>query len=341
MRLRKTAVFLTAAAMVFALGGCSKNETADNSNSSDEGGLISDVTQFIEADGREYGKTTVGEMNEEQRNSFFSLNVKKAYRLSSVAERTPNEGYDIIAVLISTKNLFGETIPMGCYDYELCWGDGEDEICSALYFDGDENGYGFEDYPKEKELMKNGELTGWLYFTAPSDAKELLLRYVEYYEDEFEGNTFLVNIGDPEFSPDDIKIEQPTYTSVGVGDRIQADVFAFTINSIEHSDTVGGVSAEDGWEILFADVTVENTSDTPRTILPSSFYAAWGSGDDEYDYGYDPLEFPDEENLYIPLEIQPGETSGGKMIFVVPTNAEMLQIFFFDEEGTGYYEVNF
>lgn len=177
--------------MLATLTACSKEGMSS---------VASDVGKFIEADGRSYGKTYTAKMNELQQNSFFSQKVTDAIRLKDLGNYTANEGWDFLAVEVSVTNTFKEDIPMTLYDFTVRWGEGEEDFEQAFPMEeGEENGYGFTDYGEDFVLSPAKSFKGWCYFMVPFDADNILFEYVELYEDDFDGNTYQVELGNPAY----------------------------------------------------------------------------------------------------------------------------------------------
>ena len=173
-------IFLCAAALM--LTGCSKN-------------LASDVSKFIEADGRGYGQTYEKGLNEYNQTQFFKFQVKEAYRTETVGDfYLDSDDMEFLCVNVEVINTFDKEIPVGTYDFTVRWGDGEDDIS---YAESKDDGFGFDNYPEDTTLSVGKTAKGNVYFIVPKSAESLKLEYLEYYTDEFEGNTFIINLGNP------------------------------------------------------------------------------------------------------------------------------------------------
>ena len=136
-------------------------------------------------------------IGEERDNAFFALKVNEAVRLSSIGEYRAEDGCDILAVSIDTENLTEYDLPMSCYDFDIVWAQGEPQ--QAFSMGGEDNGYGFEDYPDDAEIPEGGALSGWLYYVVPQECEGLSLRYEELYDDGTAGGVWQVSLGSPEY----------------------------------------------------------------------------------------------------------------------------------------------
>ncbi|MGN0649957.1 MAG: DUF4352 domain-containing protein [Oscillospiraceae bacterium] len=169
-------------AAALTLTGCSKD-------------LASDVSKFIEADGRSYGQTYEKGMNEYNQTEFFKFQAKEAYRAETVGDfYLDSADMEFLCVNVEVINTFDTEIPVGTYDFIVRWGDGEDDFS---YAESQDDGFGFDNYPEDINLGIGKTAKGNVYFTIPKSAENLKLEYLECYTDEFEGNTFLINLGNP------------------------------------------------------------------------------------------------------------------------------------------------
>ena len=183
---RYFAIF-AAAVMALAMTGCSTDGMSDVADA---------VSQFVEADGRDYGGTKTAEIGDTLENSFFSMKVNSVYAADSVGEYyLDDDSYEIICVNVTATNTWGDTINVGTYDYVLRYGEGEEDYCSSTdAIAGDAE----TAYPYSQDIGDKEALTGDIFFVVPADAGELKLEYLEVYEDDFEGSVYQINLGDPE-----------------------------------------------------------------------------------------------------------------------------------------------
>lgn len=301
--------------MCLTLAGCGSNP-------------VSEVSKFLEAGGREYGKTTTNEMNEEQINSFFALKATEAYRHSSLGGYVPDEGYDFLAVKVYTRNTFTESIPMSCYDYNIRWGDGENDFAGAQALDTS-NGYGYNDYPENVNLSIGMEKEGYVYFSIPKSATELRLEYIEVYDDDFEGSTFYINLGNPAFSPDDItpedlNAEEGVYTA-GLNEELEGSYFRVKVTETYATSELFGAAAEDGYKYMAAKVSVTNTSDVPMYCAAGDYMLLYGDGEDDAAMGGE-IFAGNDDDFPAETELAANGTCIGWLYFKIPSDAETLSL---------------
>lgn len=329
------AAVLCAAVMMAA--GCSGKTASTGS-----GGVLSDVQKFVEADGRDYGKSFTAEIGEEQKNTFFSLTVDKAVRLSTLAGYLPDDGFDYLAVSVSVKNISDKVIPMGTADFVIRWADGDDGRDIPYSLEGEDNSYGFTDYPDSFELTttgSNSKLSGWLYFAVPKDAMDIKLEYLEVYNDEFEGSTYQVNLGNPSFYENDIAFSE-SYLSGNVGDTLNTPNFDLTLNSLTTPASVEGCTPDEGYSFLAADFTLKNTTSEDLTVYATNFFVL--GSDDYLDYS---VEATEENGFtadgYFPEEVTlgAGESVSGTVLFVPSNDVSGLSVAFVKTYDDGSYDM--
>lgn len=159
-----------------------------------------DVKTAAQAGGREYGQNYELKQDEQMETAFFSLKVNSATLHDEFGGYTPTDDtHKFLVVNITIKNIFdGGTpedsiIPMYNTDFVLRWdalGDGsiyaEDEFVEAGSTD--------EMLPNEYEMEAGESRTGNLVYEVPADETKFAFEYLEYYEDEFEGNTYSMSL---------------------------------------------------------------------------------------------------------------------------------------------------
>ena len=337
--MRNTLLLSLLLCSTIAMTGCGGNTSSSqndvssaNSNSSTpESNIMNDiasgVSQFLEADGREYGKTYTAKIGEKLSNEFFSMKVNEAYKMTSVSGYTPdNEGFEFLCVNVTSTNISDETINVGAYDFTVRWGDGEEDFDYALEGEDD---FGYELYTYGRDLPKHGTETGNVYFIVPSDATELKFEYIEIYDDEFNGNTYQVELSSLEYKDDPYKFEEPDGNWGNIGDTLSTRYFDMTVNDIIYSDSLLDFTVDEGYKFLSINVTLTHTSIKPIKTGGYYFYTYWGNGDEDYmeqDLGIE--DFPYTTTL------ERGNSITGDMFYVVPDTAEKI-IFEFVETIDG------
>lgn len=150
---------------------------------------------MISEDGRKYGGVIERSMDKEVDTAFFSFKIDEAVQLSSFrfddGLYRALDGETYLVLKITVKNTYERDIPMSITDF-------------VLDFDGNKEGnkiFGYgnaelsnDEYMDEVFTLKKGEsITKSILFTV-KDKSQYRLGYTEYYEDQFEGNAYLVDI---------------------------------------------------------------------------------------------------------------------------------------------------
>lgn len=178
---KKFVALALCAIMTFSIMGCSKEEAT---------GAISDfadqAAKLMEAGGREYDKLYTAGMNEPLKNSFFECTVTGAELAEELGGYAPEtEGYQFLKVDITVKNTFGNTIPVGNYDFYLMWNGGND-VADMEFVEGM--------YPDDVELADGETISGFLVFEVPADVSDIMLMYDEVWDDDFVGSSYAISV---------------------------------------------------------------------------------------------------------------------------------------------------
>ena len=142
--------------------------------------------EYTYSDGTEYYEGRIGTI---MKTEWFNFAVKNAYCTESLSGYKPAKGNVLVVVEIYLKNTFNETIPMFDTDFQLQWGDDSDD---AYSFPISSNIILKDQLPIEYNLKKGEEKTGTLIFEVPKGNEDFSLSFLEYYEDNSEGNLFFV-----------------------------------------------------------------------------------------------------------------------------------------------------
>ncbi len=171
--------------MVLALAGCGKTGIAgagDDWVESDE-----NIEAYKLEDGSYYYEGRIGST---MKTAWFDYSVDSAYYTTDeIGGYTAAEGNELVVVEITIKNTFGQSVPMSNWDFDLEWGDGDEdyaypiEVSESILDD---------QFPSEYELKVNESRTGCLVFEAPEGTEDFGVGFVEYYENDTEGNGFWV-----------------------------------------------------------------------------------------------------------------------------------------------------
>ena len=146
-------------------------------------------------DGRSYGGVITGEVEDKMETVFFDFTVSDATRYDTHQFQDglyqAEEGNTYLVVTISITNTYDEDIAMSIADFTLDYkgNDSEDVI----------TGYGKAEIGQDQfmdnifTLKQDETITKSILYTV-KNKKNYTLRYREYYEDDFKGDTFEVQL---------------------------------------------------------------------------------------------------------------------------------------------------
>lgn len=145
----------------------------------------------ISDDGRSYGGLIQADMKDKVSTAFFDVTVEEAAKYDtfqfSDGLYQANEGSIYLVVKLTIQNTYAENLSMGITDFTLNFEGNESKDIITGYGKSEIAG---EEYMENLFTLKEGDsVTKIILFTVP-DKEEYTLNYIEYYEDEFEGNRF-------------------------------------------------------------------------------------------------------------------------------------------------------
>lgn len=149
-------------------------------------------TTTADAAGRASGEYTEGKIGDAMHTAFFDYTVLSAKKVSEYEGITPSEGNVLVVCEIAIKNTFGAEIPMFNSDFQMQWDDDAEDAYAYPLEDVDVTDY----IPSQFPMAKDESRTVVAIYDVP-DSAEYSISYLEYYEDDFEGNVFFVY-----FTPD-------------------------------------------------------------------------------------------------------------------------------------------
>ncbi len=169
--------------MVLSLAGCGKTGIAGAANDW--------VTEDDDIEAYKYEDGTYlyeGKIGSTMKTQWFDFTVNDAYYTEdSIGGYSPSDGNVLVVVDLTLKNTFTESIPMWDDDFIVLWGDDEYtypvEVSEPLLD---------EQLPFEFDMKVDEKVNGVLVFEAPAGDGDYSIAFVEYYEDDTEGDAFRV-----------------------------------------------------------------------------------------------------------------------------------------------------
>lgn len=131
-----------------------------------------------------------GAMGDTMENVFFNFRVDDAWFVDNYGGYEPREGCELVDVLLTVENTFGEELPMFNMDFQIQWGgEGNDDYEFALSELAEENP---EVMPDEFVLEDGEERQYHLIYEVPTGNMIFSVSYLEVFADDSEGNVYFV-----------------------------------------------------------------------------------------------------------------------------------------------------
>lgn len=117
---------------------------------------------------------------------FFDFTVTDAFSCSSYQGYTAPLHAKLIVATLTVTNTFTRTLPMGQYDFQIQWGEGDEDYGYPLpvFCDGQ--------LPDEYELSIQESRTGLLVYEVPSDTADYSISYLEIFENDETGDSYFI-----------------------------------------------------------------------------------------------------------------------------------------------------
>lgn len=181
--MKKVLAILVTLSMMFSMAAC-------GGDSDGGAGVVDKVTKMLGSQGRSYDELVTGEQGDKLSSEFFDFTITNAESAAELDGYTPNvEGNQFIVADVAVTNTTDEDIPVGNYDFSIIWDTTaetaeEDHYAYTVFMDGM--------YPDDEYLTPGDTLSGKLVFELPADVKEFGIAYEEIYDDDFVGDTYVV-----------------------------------------------------------------------------------------------------------------------------------------------------
>jgi predicted small secreted protein len=176
-KLAKAAVAVLISLNLVVLAGC--NTVGD---------VVNDVGQGVsDALGQLISGDVTGEVGKDYRTQWFSFKVDSITKVDEYTGITALPGNELIDVVITEKNIFDESIPMGTWDFYVDAPSFPEYIFPLDPVDDTM-------MPLDFELAPDESATYHMVFEVPVDTTDLVLVYVEIDETESIGATFTIKI---------------------------------------------------------------------------------------------------------------------------------------------------
>lgn len=188
--MKKLSTALLACVLLLALTACDDlpangvNTDDSNPTSSNSSDPVSSANIITAEDG--YAE---GYMGDVMRTVFFDFSVDSAYTCDSLDTYTPADGYQLLVADITIKNTSTYSMPMVDYDFQVQWGDYEND--DAYQFPISESIIDNQ-MPAEYEIPINESVSNTVVFEVPADTRDFSISFLEYFTNDEEGDVFFV-----------------------------------------------------------------------------------------------------------------------------------------------------
>ena len=181
-KMKKFVGIIAATMLAFSLVGCGPVDSVIQNIAANGSGVIT-ADDNGQAEGR---------MGDVMRTYFFDFSVNSAYTCSEYEGYTPSEGNKLLVAEVTVKNTDRSTVTMYDTDFQIQWGDddNDDAYDAPITYYG--NTVSDEQLPEEYDLGVNEERTGLLVFEVPEDSKDYSIAYLEQFSNDTEGDVFFV-----------------------------------------------------------------------------------------------------------------------------------------------------
>lgn len=161
--MKKFVGIIVATVLAFSLVGCGPVDSAIQ-NIASSGSNTSSKSGVVTADDDGYAE---GRMGDVMRTYFFDYTVNSAYTCNDYEGYTPSEGNKLLVAEITVKNTDRSTVTMYDTDFQIQWGDDDNDDAYAAPITYYGNTVSDEQLPEEYDLGVNEEKTGLLVYEVP------------------------------------------------------------------------------------------------------------------------------------------------------------------------------
>lgn len=178
---------ICAAAVLLCAAGCQSAQSAEVPESTPE-------PQETEAAVMMEDGIAEGQIGQTMQTAFFDFKVNSARLMDEYEGYVPADGYAVLAVNITIDNTLDKELNMYDTDFQITWGDGEDDWGIPLTYTV--NSLKGQDLLATAYTLKQNEsITGDIVFQVPADSDFYIISYLEKFADDSQGDLFAVYFG--------------------------------------------------------------------------------------------------------------------------------------------------
>lgn len=189
-------IILTALAGLM-LVGCAKNKTLEEA-----------VSDYNSRNGKEEASETLnpvdlsvadGKVGEKIETYFYYFTVNNAYFTQQYGSYEAKKDRKLVVVNVTLENILSKSIAMSALEFQVQWGEGEEEFTSGITYDLDAHSeidpVKDTQFPNTFSLDANEERTGDLVFEVPQETTTIDFCTMDSFEDaSIEAGTYFVTL---------------------------------------------------------------------------------------------------------------------------------------------------
>lgn len=128
-----------------------------------------------------------GRIGDAMATAFFDFTILSAEKRAEYEGYVPAEGYILVDTAVKVYNTFGETVPMFASDFQIQWGDGDEDYGYPV-----QEITGEQAVPEQYSLHPFETVEYHHVYEVPEGTEEYSVSFLELYEDESQGDVFFV-----------------------------------------------------------------------------------------------------------------------------------------------------
>jgi hypothetical protein len=138
-----------------------------------------------------------GRIGERIRTYFYDFKITEAYLCPDYHGFTPQDGNVMLVVKIDIENTMNSSIPMSDLDFQIQWGDGEEEFGWPITTDPDtfdeRETVCDEQLPYEYDMAVGEKRSGELVYEVPEGYNDFAIAAIDdFADDDEDGNIYFV-----------------------------------------------------------------------------------------------------------------------------------------------------
>lgn len=121
------------------------------------------------------------------------------------------------------------------------------------------------------------------------------------------------------------------YQIAFIGDTVSTAWFKFTVNSVKFVSKYEDITADSGYNLAVANITIKSTYDGDMPLYYNDFWIAWDLEASSWSYGEELAMYKSGDDLGDSITMQENESLKADFVFQVPEDAESPYVLEFYE----------